>query len=102
MRERPLTHVKLALLTLLGIGICAAPAQVLTHRYSFNDTAGSPTFADSVGGSTGNLNNTGSLNPNSASLDGAQLQMDGTGGYAVLPAGLLSTNTQATIEFWAS
>ena len=102
MREKPLTHVKVTLLTLLGIGICTAPAQVLTHRYSFNDTAGSSTFADSVGGSTGNLNNTGSANPNSASLDGSQLQMDGTGGYAVLPAGLLSTNTQATIEFWAS
>jgi hypothetical protein len=35
-------------------------------------------------------------------LDGAQLQMDGTGGYANLPNGLVSVYTQVTIEFWGS
>jgi len=39
-------------------------------------------FTDSVGGANGTLNNAGASNPNSASLDGSQLQLDGTGGYA--------------------
>jgi len=87
----------------LGIsGALPASAQSLAHRYSFNDTAGSSTFVDSVGGADGTLNNSTAVNPNSASLDGAQLQLDGTGGYAVLPAGLISTNTTVTIEFWTS
>lgn len=77
-------------------------AQSLTHRYRFNDTAGSATFEDSVGAASGTLNNSSAGNPASASLDGSQLQLDGTGGYAVLPAGMISTNTQVTIEFWAT
>ena len=87
----------------LGLsGTLSASAQSLAHRYSFNDPAGNSTFADSIGGADGTLNNATAINPNSASLDGAQLQLDGTGGYAVLPGELISTNLSVTIEFWAS
>lgn len=85
----------------LGAALCVS-AQSLAHRYSFNDPAGSSTFSDSVGGADGWLDNTNAVNPTSASLDGAQLQLDGTGGYGVMPGGLVSSNTQVTIEFWAS
>ena len=94
------THRILGLVALVG---CAwsATAQTLTHRYSFNDTAGSVTFADSVGSANGSLNNDTAVNPNSASLDGTKLQLDGTGGYATLPTGIVSGYTQLTVEFWA-
>jgi hypothetical protein len=78
------------------------PAQSLVNRYSFNDAAGSSTFVDSVGGQTGSLQQGISANPNSASLNGSQLVLDGTGGYGLLPGGLISSQTQVTIEFWAS
>jgi hypothetical protein len=82
-------------------GVCAS-AQTLIHRYSFNDAAGSSSFADSVGTANGTLEQGISANPNSAYLTGSQLQLDGTGGYGLLPGGLLSSQTQVTIEFWAS
>jgi hypothetical protein len=66
----------------------------LTHRYSFNDTPGNPTFADSVGG----VNWTGT-NVGTAVLDGSQLQLDG-GGWAQVPGGIISAYTTTTIEFW--
>jgi hypothetical protein len=76
----------------------AAMAQpTLVHRYSFNETAGGTTFADSVGGS----NWAGTLQ-GAALLDGSMLQLDGQGSFATLPAGIIHSNTQATIEFWAS
>lgn len=103
MREYNLTLVKQGLLAVLCFGaVLCASAQTLIHRYSFNDVAGSSTFTDSMGGADGTLNNSLATNPNSASLDGSQLQLDGTGGYANLPGGLISSNTQVTIEFWAS
>ena len=85
----------------LGGALCVS-AQSLTHRYSFTDTPGNATFSDSVGGANGALNNSTAVNPTSASLDGSQLQLDGSGGYATLPSGLISTNPSVTIEFWAS
>ena len=71
-------------------------AQTLSHRYSFNDPAGSTTFADSVGSSTWN----GTLQ-GGAVLDGNNLVLDGLGSWATLPAGLLSGYTQISVEFWA-
>jgi len=103
MQPHKPTQKKLGLVAALCLGgAFSVSAQSLAHRYSFNDTAGNATFVDSVGGSTGTLNNSTAGSPTSASLDGSQLQLDGTGGYAVLPGGLVSTNTQVTIEFWAS
>jgi hypothetical protein len=69
----------------------------LVHRYSFQDTAGSLTCADSVGGPDWN----GTL-MGSAVLTGSSLQLDGsTGCYASLPPNIMSTYTQMTVEFWA-
>jgi hypothetical protein len=103
MRKYSLTLVKPGLLVVLCFGAAwCASAETLIHRYSFNDLAGSSTFIDSMGGAEGTLNNSLAGNPSSASLDGSQLQLDGTGGYANLPGGLISSNTQVTIEFWAT
>jgi len=69
----------------------------LTHRYSFQDTPGSTTFADSVAGPgwEGTLQG-------SATLDGASLQLDGTMDcYAYLPPYIMSGYTAMTVEFWA-
>ena len=103
MQQFKLTPIRIGLAAALILGDAAAvSAQTLIHRYSFSDTPGSSTFADSAGTADGTLNNATAGNPNSASLDGSQLQLDGTGGYALLPSGMLSGNTQVTIEFWAS
>jgi hypothetical protein len=103
MRQSTPTYTKLGLVSVLCLSaaLCGSAA-TLIHRYSFNEAAGSSTFADALGGASGTLNNTTAGNPNSASLDGSQLQLDGAGGYANLPGGLISSNTQVTIEFWAS
>jgi len=75
----------------------AGSAQTLTHRYSFNDLVGSTSFADSVGGASWN----GTLQ-GTASLDGSSLQLDGLGGFATLPSGIISGSSQVSIEFWAT
>jgi hypothetical protein len=77
-----------------------ANAQTLTHRYSFNDPAGSQTFADSVGGTNwaGTLVDDGG---GTAYLDGTNLDLDGGGDFGQLPSGILSNYTQVTVEFWA-
>src|SRR5262249_27103847 len=92
------SHVSLAagLVSLLLATSIELHAQTLTHRYSFNDTAGSPTARDSVGGTTWN----GTLQ-GTASLDGSMLQLDG-GGFVTLPSGLITNYTQVSVEFWAS
>jgi hypothetical protein len=98
-----MTHKTLgfAVALCLGSALCAS-GQSLTHRYSFNDTAGSATFNDSVGTANGAINNDTAATSTSASLDGSHLQLSGEGGYATLPGGLISGNTQVTIEFWAT
>jgi hypothetical protein len=48
------------------------------------------------------LNNATAGNANSAYLDGTELDLDGTGGFGLLPSGLISTNQSVSIEFWAS
>src|SRR6266436_2511302 len=96
MKQYTPTLLKPGLLAVLTSGaVLCGSAQNLIHRYSFNDPAGGSTFTDSVAGANGTL-------ISSASLDGSRLQLDGMGGYAVLPSNLISTNTQVTLEFWAS
>jgi hypothetical protein len=75
-------------------------SQTLTHRYSFNDPAGSQTFADSVGGTnwTGTLVDDGA---GTAYLDGTNLDLDGGSDFGELPAGIMSNYTQITVEVWA-
>lgn len=90
--------VTLASTAALLLGAAAlGRAQTLVHRYSFNDTAFNPTFVDSVGG----VNWTGT-NVGSAYVDGSQLQLDGASAWAILPAGIVSSYSQVTIEFWAT
>ncbi|HTL59558.1 MAG TPA: LamG-like jellyroll fold domain-containing protein [Candidatus Limnocylindrales bacterium] len=70
----------------------------LVHRYSFNDSSGSTTAADSVGGSSWSATLNGS-----AALDGSQLVLDGSiGTFAELPGGIITNATAVTIEAWAS
>ena len=69
----------------------------LVHRYSFQDAAGSPSFADSVGGPAwdGTLQGT-------ATLTGTNLLLDGSFNcYGFLPPNIMSNYTQMTVEFWA-
>ncbi len=92
---------RLSLFTALCVGLATgANGQTLTHRYSFTDTAGSSTFADSVGGPTwaGTLNNDNGGNP---MLTGSSLVLDGQGDFAELPAGIMTNYTQITVEVWA-
>jgi hypothetical protein len=67
----------------------------LVHRYSFSETGGS-TVADSVGGSSWN----GTL-PNGGTFANGQLTLASSSSqYANLPAGIVSTLTNFTIEVW--
>ena len=69
----------------------------LVHRYSFQDLAGSSSFADSVGGSAWNGTVQGD-----ATLTGSSLMLDGAYGcYAWLPPYITAGYTQMTVEFWA-
>ncbi|HEY1789947.1 MAG TPA: LamG-like jellyroll fold domain-containing protein [Verrucomicrobiae bacterium] len=103
MHTKRIAQITFGLAAALGLSAAlSASAQTLAHRYSFNDSAGGSTFADSVGGADGTLNNATAGNANSASLDGSQLQLDGTGGFGVIPSGLISANVSVSIEFWAS
>jgi len=88
-----LSRSAVAALLLLALGL---PAQTLIHRYSFNESPGSTSFGDSVGGPTW----AGSLF-GGASLDGSSLQLDGFDGFAVVPSGILGGASVVTIEFWA-
>lgn len=82
--------------TLTVLAASDSPA-TLVHRYSFQDTAGSSTFADSVGGPAWD----GTLQ-GSAALTGSSLQLDGSSGcFASLPPYIMSSYTQMTVEFWA-
>ena len=81
----------------------SAMAQTLTHRYSFNDSPGTITLTDSVGGPAWDgIVYVDSLFPNGAYLDGSQFQLTGQSGYGILPSGMVSGYSAVTLEFWAS
>jgi hypothetical protein len=84
-----------ALFLFLTVG---AKAQTLTHRYSFDDSAGSTNFADSVGGPAwdGVLISDGGA----PVLTGSSLELFGDGGYAALPPEIITNYSQLTVEFW--
>jgi hypothetical protein len=70
----------------------------LAHRYSFKDSAGSTTAADSIGGASW----AGTLNGDAA-LSGSNLVLSGNQGSSVtLPAGILTGVNDVTIEAWAT
>jgi hypothetical protein len=102
IRTHPIASVFIGLLLLGGLATSAC-SQVLTHRYSFNEPAGSRTFADSVGSADGTVIGT-------ASLDGSgHLVLPGGGGgnstndnYAELPSHLIDSYSAVTFEFWVA
>jgi hypothetical protein len=77
------------------ITVNAGPAAQLKHRYSFNDAVGSTTVADSVGGANGTVYGGGTFN-------GTSLSLNGSSGYVGLPAGIISSMTNATFEAWVT
>ena len=71
------------------------PVPALVHRYSFSETGGT-NAADSVGGQAW----TGTL-PNGGTFAGGQLSLSSNSQqYVSLPAGIVSTLTNFTIETW--
>lgn len=82
-----------------SVAITVSPAAPdLVHRYSFKDTAGSLSAADSIGGAAW----AGTLNGDAA-LSGSNLVLSGnTGSSVTLPAGIVSNLDEMTIEVWAT
>ena len=68
----------------------------LAHRYSFNETNGSTTATDSIGGAVwnGTLPNGGAFTNGQLSFSAASQQ------YLALPGGILSGDAAVTIEMW--
>ena len=70
----------------------------LAHRYTFNESSGSTTVPDSIGGPAWN----GTL-PNGGTFANSQLTFSSASQqYMALPGGILSNDTAATIEMWIS
>jgi len=86
--------------------IQTSPA-VLRHRYDFGDAAASRVLTDSVGGANGTIEfastsapYTNGVSDGSGFTGAGRLVLKGTNGYAHLPAGIVSTLTNATFEAW--
>jgi uncharacterized protein YjdB len=93
MKTLPLCSV---VALVLGIVTAGTANAALTHRYSFNEPAGTTQVTDSVGGANGTLVGT-------ASLPGdGQVLLNGTEGYVDLPAGLITGYPAVTFEVWLS
>ena len=75
---------------------CLLSAQTLQHRYSFASDA-----SDSVGTANGTV-----VPPNGGSAvtfaNGLTLPGGGSSGYVTLPAGILTTTTNLTVECWVT
>jgi len=72
------------------------PPPSLLHRYSFSESPGATTAADSAGSAPG-------LVLGGAAFDGnGKLNFPGAGGYVNLPNGLVSGLTNATFETWVT
>ncbi|HEV2330035.1 MAG TPA: LamG-like jellyroll fold domain-containing protein [Verrucomicrobiae bacterium] len=78
---------------------CLLSAQTLQHRYSFVSDA-----SDSVGGANGTV--VGPTTGTAVTINNGLLLPGGGGpgfsGYVTLPAGILNTTTNVTIECWAT
>ena len=89
----------------LGLGLfvlpCLLSAQTLQHRYSFVSDA-----SDSVGGANGTIVPPGNIAGSPVTIaNGLSLPGGGGGGYSgyvSLPAGLLTTTTNITVECWVT
>lgn len=82
----------------------------LVHRYGFNEQTNDWIVHDSVGNAHGRLFNTGTHSPTNGvftgagemALSGGYSSGGGTGGYAVLPPGIISSQSEVTIEAWVT
>jgi alpha-L-arabinofuranosidase len=89
------SYAALGLSATQTVQVIYAPA-VLAHRYSFNETNGSMTVADSVGGPAWN----GTL-PNGGAFSNGKLTFSSSAQqYLNLPGDILSNDTAATVEMW--
>jgi len=77
-----------------SVTVISYPA-TLTHRYKFDESVGSTTFADSVGTADGLIIGTASLDGN-----GNLILPGGTDNYGELPANLIDGYDALTFEFW--
>lgn len=80
---------------------CLLSAQTLQHRYSFvSDTS------DSVGGPSWNGSEVPATTGTNVTINNGLRLWGGGGpgysGYVTLPAGILNTTTNVTVEFWAA
>ena len=82
-----------------GLALAARGQAALTHRYSFNDPAGSQTLPIPSAGPS--WDGTLVTNGGSPQLTGTGLVLDGEGDFAQLPPGITTNYTQFTVEFWA-
>lgn len=88
----------IALTTCLLVLPCVLPAQTLQHRYSFVSDA-----SDSVGGANGTVVAPSASGTAATISNGLNLPGGGGGGfsgYVTLPAGILTTTTNITVECW--
>ena len=91
------TYASLGLSATQAVQVFIVPT-VLVHRYSFSETNGSPTVADSIGGAAWN----GTV-PSGGTFGGGKLALAAASQqYVQLPANILSNYTAVTIEAWAS
>jgi hypothetical protein len=71
---------------------------ILAHRYSFGESVGAPTAADSIGGAGWE----GTVMPGASFNGTGQLTLDGISGFVQLPAGVVSNMDALTIEAWVT
>jgi hypothetical protein len=76
------------------------PPLTLTHRYEFNEPAGSLTFTDLVGNANGTVIGSAYLDSHNLVLSGGTSPNNNN--YGSLPAGLISGYTAVTFEFWVT
>ena len=102
MKNKPLTDLLPSLVAagIIATVFSASSATNLIHRYSFNEPLGSTTVTDSIRGSNGVPRSTPSGTV--PTFDGAQVTLDGAGGYIDLPNRMMAGLNNVTFEFWTT
>ena len=108
MKQQPRLQ-QLLLLSASLLLIARSASADLLHRYSFNESPGSTTVIDSVGGGSFNgmarvATTQGGAGAVAPTFDGSQVTFDGVGGYIDLPNGLVSTIPSGSLclEMWVT
>ena len=87
---------------IIATAFSASSATNLIHRYSFNEPALSTTVIDSIRGSNGVARVLSTTAGSVPTFDGAQVTLDGVGGYIDLPNRMLAGLTNVSFEFWTT